>query len=166
MSFSRNQSNKPFSSVVFPVPTSPVNKMKPLRLSIPYVRADNASWAAGVQYKYRGSGLKLKGSSLSPKKFLYIVGLARRPRDHCLRRLRNSRLEIIVAVLRHLQKGNHGQCRQLEYALHVAFRAKGGILRFQGKHNCKAKRQTAHKSPETKSFPIRVSWPLRQAGWI
>src|SRR3977135_3230258 len=58
--------------VVFPVPTSPVNRMNPLRVSMPYVRQASASCVLCVRNRERGSGLTLNGFSLSPKNFLYI----------------------------------------------------------------------------------------------
>ena len=45
----RNHSRSLLMSVVLPVPTSPVNTMKPLRVSIPYVRQASASWVYRVR---------------------------------------------------------------------------------------------------------------------
>src|SRR6516162_61091 len=68
----RSHSISLLMSVVFPVPTSPVRRTKPLRLWIPYVRQARASSVCRVKNKYRGSGFTLNGLARSPKNSLYI----------------------------------------------------------------------------------------------
>src|SRR5258708_35858023 len=68
-----SQSKSRFTRVVFPVPTSPVSVMNPLRACIPYISPDSASSICLVRNRYRGSGLTLNGFSFSPKKLLYII---------------------------------------------------------------------------------------------
>src|SRR5258707_10622096 len=67
-----SQSKSRFTRVVFPVPTSPVSVMNPLRACIPYISPDSASSICLVRNRNRGSGLTLNGFSFSPKKLLYI----------------------------------------------------------------------------------------------
>ena len=51
------------SSVVLPVPTSPVNNTKPLPLVTTYARVARASLIGSVTYRNRGSGFRLNGAS-------------------------------------------------------------------------------------------------------
>src|SRR5438874_4068218 len=68
-----SQSSSRFTRVVFPVPTSPVNVMNPLRVCMPYINPESASSICFVRNRYRGSGLTLNGFSFSPKKLLYMI---------------------------------------------------------------------------------------------
>ena len=55
------------SSVVLPVPASPVSTTKPLRLKTEYVSPASASRWADVRKRNAGSGVMLNGSLLNPK---------------------------------------------------------------------------------------------------
>src|ERR1035437_9436877 len=61
------------SSVVFPVPTSPVRTMKPLCAEMPYSSVARASRVCGIIYRKRGSGLLPNGFIFRWKKLLYMA---------------------------------------------------------------------------------------------
>ena len=62
------------TNIVLPVPTSPVNWMKPPLSVTPYMRCARPSPCRSLMNRYRGSGVIVKGFSLRPKKVVYMPG--------------------------------------------------------------------------------------------